>query len=91
MGALIAGPQTNALPKLYIKKRDRKVSPRGVTKTQIVCGDCCGDDSLPRKTFLTPDGRCDCCGGRSYVLAANLEIARRIAVALAELHVISIS
>jgi hypothetical protein len=42
------------------------------TAVQIVCGDCAGYDVLPRKTFLTRDGRCWDCGGRSYALASRL-------------------
>lgn len=58
------------------------VTARAVTTTMIVCGDCAGGDKLPRKTFLTEDGRCDGCGGHSFVLAVNyqfqIELARRI-------------
>lgn len=48
-----------------------------VTPTEIVCGDCAGDELLPIRTKLTGDGRCAVCGGRSY------EIASRICEALA--------
>lgn len=51
---------------------------------QIYCGDCSVNDGLlmirrTRKTRLTTDGRCELCGGRSYVLAASYGpmIARR--------------
>lgn len=39
---------------------------------QIVCGDCMGDDILPRRTFLSIYERCSRCGGASYVLATAL-------------------
>ena len=39
---------------------------------QIVCGDCMGDDILPRRTFLGIYERCSRCGGASYVLASVL-------------------
>lgn len=42
------------------------------TAVQIVCGDCAGYEVLPRKTFLTREGRCWDCGGRSYALASRL-------------------
>src|SRR5262249_12469622 len=38
---------------------------------QIICGDCSGDEALPKKTFLDLSGRCHQCGGTSYVLAAH--------------------
>ena len=56
--------------KVFIDRRDLEVSPRVVTETAIVCGDCSGDEPLPRKTYLTGDGRCDNCGGDSFLLAA---------------------
>ncbi|HQZ81617.1 MAG TPA: hypothetical protein PLR83_00225 [Pyrinomonadaceae bacterium] len=46
-----------------------------VTATRIVCGDCAGDETLPRKTMLTADGRCAECGGRSYIPASVIGIA----------------
>lgn len=39
---------------------------------QIICGDCSGDDTRPRKTYLNKQWRCSTCGGRSYTLAADL-------------------
>jgi hypothetical protein len=53
---------------------------RSETHVQIVCGNCGGDDLVPRKTLLCEDGRCSHCGGRSYIPAARLEpiIAERI-------------
>jgi hypothetical protein len=46
------------------------VAAREITRTMIVCGDCAGDSINPRKTLLTKEGRCSCCGGNSYVLAS---------------------
>lgn len=37
---------------------------------QIICGDCCGDSARPVKTYLDQFGKCEQCGGRSYVLAS---------------------
>lgn len=54
----------------FSRKRVFEV-PR-VTAVQIVCGDCAGHGVLPRKTFLTSEGRCENCGGRSYALASRL-------------------
>ena len=67
------------------------ISRREVTEMMIVCGNCAGDDPNPVKTLMTKAGCCASCGGRSYVLAANLEIARRIAIALNEINIVSIS
>lgn len=46
-----------------------------VTETRIVCGDCAGDEILPRKTNLTTDGRCAECGGLSYIPASVIGVA----------------
>src|SRR5882724_7658920 len=43
-----------------------------MTSVQIVCGDCAGEEILPRRTVLTAAGRCAKCGGRSYELAARV-------------------
>jgi hypothetical protein len=37
---------------------------------QIICGDCSGDDDRPLKTYLSRDGLCGQCGGRSFILAS---------------------
>ena len=37
---------------------------------QIICGDCSGDDDFPQKTYLSQEGLCGQCGGRSYILAS---------------------
>src|SRR5215470_18831493 len=39
---------------------------------QIICGDCSGDYEKPRRTYLDLLGRCEDCGGTSYVLASTL-------------------
>jgi hypothetical protein len=51
-----------------------QITPRAVTTTMIVCGNCGGDEPLPVKTFLTKAGCCANCGGKSYVLASQLYI-----------------
>jgi len=38
---------------------------------QIICGDCCGEEERPRKTYLDRFGNCAQCGGHSYILAAQ--------------------
>ena len=55
----------------FYKRISKYASPR-VTTVQIVCGDCAGFETLPRRTFLTAEGRCAKCGGRSYELAARV-------------------
>src|SRR5712692_2545956 len=37
---------------------------------QIICGDCSGVDDRPLKTYLSRDGLCGQCGGRSFILAS---------------------
>jgi hypothetical protein len=44
-----------------------------VTGTEIICGDCSGDQHEPRRTLLTKDNRCSACGGQNYTLAARLQ------------------
>jgi hypothetical protein len=46
-----------------------ETGPPVSTGTQIICGDCSGDLAWPFVTEQTEDGRCNVCGGRSYVLA----------------------
>lgn len=46
---------------------------------QIVCGDCAGSGSRPRRTLLTRSGACEQCGGTSYVLASEWAMMRLIA------------
>ena len=62
---------------VFINEREREISPREVMDILIVCGDCSGDEELPRKTKLTGDFRCENCGGRSYALAARM-LAREL-------------
>ena len=70
------------MPRVYLNWVEAKVStlPR-VTGVRIVCGDCglrdeAADDDkktvLPRQTFMNVRGQCSRCGGRSFVLAAEL-------------------
>jgi len=73
----IMNADEKSLPQVFIK--NPLVSERHVTETMIVCGDCSGEEKLPRKTFLTAAGRCDNCGGHSYVLASIL-LQRRFAL-----------
>lgn len=42
------------------------------TPTEIICGDCSGDELLPIRTKLTTTGACAVCGGHSFVLASTL-------------------
>lgn len=53
------------------EKLQRSSVPR-ITHTQIICGDCAGDDLLPSKTLLLADDTCSRCGGSNYVLASTL-------------------
>lgn len=47
---------------------------------QIICGDCCGENDHPIKTYMNRYGSCSQCGGSSYLLAssvaANIILAR---------------
>jgi hypothetical protein len=52
-----------------IETISKSSAPR-ITATQIVCGNCAGDDLLPIRTFVTADGCCSRCGGRSFELAS---------------------
>ena len=69
-------PEPARLPKVYLDKRDRTVTPayeRAITQTMIVCLDCNeGQGDNPLKTFATRTGRCNVCGGRSYLLASKI-------------------
>lgn len=56
-----------------LNERERQLETvRVLRQEMIVCGDCMGDEYLPRKTRLTDSGCCAKCGGRSYVLASLL-------------------
>jgi Zn finger protein HypA/HybF involved in hydrogenase expression len=49
---------------------------------QIICGDCSGDEDRPLKTYLSRDGLCGQCGGRSFILAsARLSPAQQVMMA----------
>lgn len=48
-----------------------EVAARAITTTIIICGNCAGDEQLPRRTLLSAEGKCSCCGGSSYVLASK--------------------
>lgn len=56
---------------MFFDRISRASCPR-VTEQPIVCGDCAGDELLPTNTFLTTDGRCAECGGRSFEFASLL-------------------
>lgn len=57
-------------PSLFIDQPYLTASgPPASTGSQIVCGDCSGDQARPLVTEQTEDGRCNVCGGRSYVVA----------------------
>ena len=63
---------SHAGPQVFI---DRPVvSPREVTVTMIVCGNCAGDALNPVKTLMTKAGCCASCGGSSFVLASTFQI-----------------
>lgn len=74
-------------PTVFVDRPE--VAPRGITETMIVCGNCAGEAANPVKTLLTKAGCCASCGGRSYVLAVNLEVARRVALALEQIALVS--
>jgi hypothetical protein len=65
---------TYFLTKNYGNESSRLIEPRSepvTTAIQIICGDCSGEENLPRKTYLDRFGNCSQCGGHSYILAAN--------------------
>jgi hypothetical protein len=57
--------------------RNPLVTPRRATHHLIICGNCAGDERLPRKTFLAADSTCATCGGRSYVLASTIRFPKK--------------
>jgi hypothetical protein len=62
------------LTKGYGNESSRLMEPRSIivsTGIQIICGDCSGEDALPRKTYLDSLGNCSQCGGHSFILAAH--------------------
>jgi hypothetical protein len=58
----------------FLNRLTRHAVP-ALTPTEIICGDCAGDDLLPRRTKLTVEGSCAKCGGRSYALASLVGVA----------------
>ena len=56
--------------------RNRPSSP--ALGIQIICGDCAGDGERPLKTFADSFGRCEGCGGDSYVLASVFYARRAV-------------
>src|ERR1044072_2533074 len=65
---------TYFLAKINVNNSSQLAEPRSVLVTagiQIICGDCSGEEDLPRKTYLDSFGNCSQCGGHSYILAAN--------------------
>ena len=56
---------------------------------QIICGDCAGDGLSPLKTFMDRAGRCERCGGMSYVLASERGMMLRRAMAQRGLYVVA--
>ncbi len=62
------------LTKSYSDNSSQLAEPRSTVVTagiQIICGDCSGEEGLPKKTYLDSFGNCSQCGGHSYILAAN--------------------
>jgi len=55
---------------MFTNDRISRLSAPQVLATQIVCGDCAGDELLPVKTNLTTEGCCADCGGRSFEYAS---------------------
>lgn len=41
---------------------------------QIVCGNCCGDEESPIRTYMDRYGNCSQCGGHSYLLASSMAL-----------------
>jgi hypothetical protein len=62
------------LAKSYGDNSSQLVERRSTLVTagiQIICGDCSGEEELPKKTYLDRSGNCSQCGGHSHILAAN--------------------
>ena len=62
------------LTKSYSDNSSQLAEPHSTIVTagiQIICGDCSGEEGLPKKTYLDSFGNCSQCGGHSYILAAN--------------------
>ena len=56
---------------------------------QIICGDCSGEGVSPKKTFMDRFGKCDHCGGASYVLASERGLMLRRSMAQRGLYVVA--
>ena len=56
---------------------------------QIICGDCSGDTVAPKKTFMDRFGKCDHCGGASYILASERGLMMRRSMAQRGLYVVA--
>ena len=76
---------TYLLAKTNGNNSSQLAEPRSVivtTGVQIICGDCCGEEDLPKKTYLDSFGNCSQCGGHSYILAANRVIYAQQLIAM---------
>lgn len=56
---------------------------------QIICGDCSGDGLMPLKTFMDQHGRCERCGGASYILASERGLFLRRSMVKHGLYVVA--
>ena len=80
---------TYFLAKINGNNSSQLAEPRSVLVTagiQIICGDCCGEEDLPKKTYLDSFGNCSQCGGHSYILAANRVIYAQQLIAMRRLQ-----
>jgi hypothetical protein len=57
---------------LDVLERISNFSMPQILPTEIICGDCCGNDLIPKITNLTSDNRCAVCDGRSFELASQI-------------------
>ena len=74
LAAAFALSLTWFLTKRFGNNSSQLIEPRSTVITtgiQIICGDCSGEEGLPKKTYLDSLNNCSQCGGRSYILAAN--------------------
>ncbi len=66
---------------LYLKRyrEERHVisnpRPTTVIPITIICGNCCGDSLLPRRTLFS-NGRCQDCGSTSFVFASEFPLRK---------------
>jgi hypothetical protein len=80
---------TYFLAKINGNNSSQLAEPRSVLVTtgiQIICGDCSGEEDLPKKTYLDSFGNCSQCGGHSYILAANRVIYAQQLIAMRRLQ-----